>query len=134
MIPYRSLGVTCPASGVEVHGGFLQAYNAVAMNMLSNVSAQLGLYPTYSLVAAGHSLGGALASLAGVSLKSNFPNSSVRLFTFGQPRTGNEVYAALVEELIGMNNIFRGVYYYRLLWNILRPYSALDVVVHTYGQ
>lgn len=31
----------------------------------------------------GHSLGGALASLAALSVKSNIPSAAVRLFTYG---------------------------------------------------
>jgi predicted lipase len=31
----------------------------------------------------GHSLGGALASIAALSVKSNFPSASVLLFTYG---------------------------------------------------
>lgn len=32
----------------------------------------------------GHSLGGAVASIGGLSLKSNFPNATVKVYTFGQ--------------------------------------------------
>jgi predicted lipase len=31
----------------------------------------------------GHSLGGALASIAALSVKSNLPSAAVRLFTYG---------------------------------------------------
>ncbi|KAH7709188.1 class 3 lipase protein [Aphelenchoides avenae] len=43
----------------------------------------------------GHSLGGATASIgAGVAAKQGiFPSSSIKLYTFGQPRTGNGDYA-----------------------------------------
>lgn len=77
----------------------------------------------------GHSLGGALASIAALSVKSNIPSAVVRLFTYGaltwaygiyqksdpyvfmrvgQPRTGNAAYADLVEAIVGLSNIFRG--------------------------
>jgi predicted lipase len=38
------------------------------------MTEELQAHPEYSIVTAGHSLGGALASLAAISLKSNFPN------------------------------------------------------------
>ena len=74
-------------------------------------------------------MGGALASLAAISIKSNIPWAAVRLFTFGacfflrfgyllylgnvfshagQPRTGDAAFADLLESIIGHDNIFRG--------------------------
>lgn len=38
----------------------------------------------YNLVAAGHSLGGAIASLAAGSFKANFPFANVTLYTYGE--------------------------------------------------
>ncbi|TDL19369.1 alpha/beta-hydrolase [Rickenella mellea] len=109
LIPFSSPGVSASKS-VLAHTGFLTAYNSVASNIISTVKAQLAAHPGYTLVSTGHSLGGALASLGGLSLKSNFPGSSVRMFTFGQPRTGNAAYASLVESIVGTSNIFRGTY------------------------
>lgn len=93
--------------GVEVHHGFLTSYNSVASIVISTVKAQLALHPSYSLVSLGHSLGAALASLGGISLAQNFPGTPLRVYTFGQPRTGNPAYADLAESLIGVDNIFR---------------------------
>lgn len=95
-------------SRVLVHHGFLTAFNSVAAEILAIVKLQLDQYPSYSIVSTGFSLGASLASLCSVSLISNSPNVSLRLFTFGQPRTGNDEYAALVEKLIGVRNIYRG--------------------------
>lgn len=92
------------------HAGFLLAYNSAASLVISTVKAQLAANPGYALVTSGHSLGGALSSLAGLSLKSNFPSSSVTVYTFGQPRTGNAGYAALVDSFVGVGNVFRGVH------------------------
>jgi predicted lipase len=42
----------------------------------------------------GHSLGGALAVFAAVDLQSNFAAAGkVTLYTYGQPRVGNEVFS-----------------------------------------
>lgn len=90
-----------------MHQGFLNAYNSVVSEILATVASQLAKHPSYSLVSVGHSLGGALASIAGISLKANFPHVPLRMFTIGQPRTGNAEYVALAESLIGAGNIFR---------------------------
>ena len=42
---------------------------------------------------AGHSLGGALATLAAFDLKSRFRQLRVHVYTFGAPRTGNNFFA-----------------------------------------
>lgn len=42
-------------------------------------------------------------------MKANFPEEDVKIYTFGQPRTGNAPYAELVEETVGLSNIFRGM-------------------------
>jgi hypothetical protein len=87
------------------------------------------------MVRVGHSLGGALASIASLSIMSNIPSATVRLFTYGalspwldshvtrirtclcvirtgQPRTGDAAYADLVEATVGGDHIFRGKYLY----------------------
>ena len=69
-------------------------------------------YPDYALIATGHSLGGSLASLAGVSIASNFPGVNLSVYTFGQTRTGDPVYAHLAEELVGSGNLYRCVHTY----------------------
>ena len=108
LVDYSSPGVS-DTGGVQVHQGFLTAFNSVADIVLNIVSDQISTHPSYSLVSTGHSLGGALASLGGVSLAANFPGASLRMFTFGQPRTGNAAYATLAENLVGINNIYRGL-------------------------
>ena len=87
------------------------------------------IHNRYLMLETGHSLGGSLASIASLSLKANLPaNATVKLYTFGrsrspcevisrldrsplgQPRTGNSVYASLVETALGDSNIFRGTF------------------------
>ena len=109
LIPFSSNGVSDELSeNVLVHQGFLNAYNSVQDDVLTTVASQLQQFPSYSLISTGHSLGGSLASIVGISLAANFPGVPLRVFTFGQPRTGSPEYAALAENLIGADNIFRG--------------------------
>ncbi|KAI0313943.1 Alpha/Beta hydrolase protein [Amylostereum chailletii] len=55
-------------------------------------------------------MGGALASIASLSLKAHFPNTTVELFTYGQPRTGNARFADLLEDMVGSEHLYRGVH------------------------
>ena len=70
----------------EIHRGFYQGYEAVApeiVKVLRSIKAsEKKLYLT------GHSLGGALATIAGAELRSEF--SPDAFYTFGQPKTGKE--------------------------------------------
>jgi len=109
LVPLQSPGLS-DVEGAYVHIGFLTAYNFVASHVISVVKSQLAAYPDYTIVSTGHSLGGALASIAGLSLKSNLPGAFIKLYTFGQPRTGNGAYADLVEKVLGYSNIFRAVH------------------------
>ncbi|KAF7350096.1 putative feruloyl esterase A [Mycena venus] len=104
---FKSPGI--PES-VRVHRGFLSAYQAVAEDVLAEVKQQLNSFPTYRIVVTGHSLGGAIASLAALSLKIALPDVPLQLYTFGQPRVGNKIFAKHVERTIGVDSIFRTVH------------------------
>ncbi|KAJ7107014.1 Alpha/Beta hydrolase protein [Mycena epipterygia] len=106
-VPFVSLGIT---KAFTVHAGFLAAYNNVAQDVLATVTAQHAKLPTYTVVVTGHSLGGAIAALAAPALKVALPTTSVKLYTFGQPRTGDANFAAYVETTLGVDNIFRAVH------------------------
>jgi predicted lipase len=106
LVPLITGNKTIP--GANAHVGFLTAWNSVSSQVLSTVKAQLAAHPDYSLVTSGHSLGGALSSLAAVGLKLNFPNTNLRMFTYGQPRTGDSGYASFVNSNIP--STFRAVH------------------------
>jgi len=108
LVPLVSRGIENNTD--SVHAGFLVSYNSVRGAVLRVVRRQLDAFPGYAVVTTGHSLGGALASIAAVSVKSNFPSVAIRLFTFGQPRTGDAAYADLLEAAVGRDHIFRAVH------------------------
>uniref|UniRef100_A0A7E4VZZ2 Lipase_3 domain-containing protein n=1 Tax=Panagrellus redivivus TaxID=6233 RepID=A0A7E4VZZ2_PANRE len=60
------------------------------------------LLPGFSLWVSGHSLGAGLASLAAghIAYKGYVPPSQITLITFGQPRTGNYVFAKTIDKVI----------------------------------
>ncbi|KAJ7455870.1 alpha/beta-hydrolase, partial [Mycena latifolia] len=108
LAPFVSPGVSPPA-GSLAHTGFLTAWNAVASSVISTVRAQVAAHPGYQLVSTGHSLGGALSSLAGISLQQNFGGNTVRMYTYGQPRTYNPAGAKFINTQFG-SRAFRAVH------------------------
>ncbi|KAH7693818.1 Lipase [Aphelenchoides avenae] len=91
-----------PAGGT-VSSYFLDVFNKLWNGGLSAALADAkAKYPGYELWVTGHSLGGALASIgAGVTAKQGiFPSSSIKLYTLGQPRTGDSAYANAINQLV----------------------------------
>uniref|UniRef100_A0A915MX26 Fungal lipase-like domain-containing protein n=1 Tax=Meloidogyne javanica TaxID=6303 RepID=A0A915MX26_MELJA len=74
----------------------------------------------------GHSLGGALASLAAAEIASNglINAQNIKLLTLGQPRTGNWVWAAAMDQIVEFY-IFDYLPYYTY-----RVVNHRDVIVH----
>ncbi|KAF9461458.1 Alpha/Beta hydrolase protein [Collybia nuda] len=108
---FDASGIKGP-KGVRVHRGFLKAWTSISVEVgetLASLYAAGPQYSSYSIVSTGHSLGGALASLAGITLKNQLPNAAVRIYTYGQPRTGNEAYANWVNNAIGLAQLARSV-------------------------
>ncbi len=82
--------ITCDSGG-KVHQGFEQAYAQVACeieNALAQYEQQLPLFIT------GHSLGGALATLAAKKLRYK---KIAACYTFGAPRAGNETWISNIK-------------------------------------
>ena len=52
------------------------------------------------MVFVGHSLGGALATLAAAGTKAVFPQLAVQCNTFGSPRVGNAAFAAYFDAVV----------------------------------
>ncbi len=66
MVPWSVCG-----SGCEAHSGFLASWNSVKPVVQDAVEGAVGTYPAYSVIATGHSLGGALATLAAADLRNS---------------------------------------------------------------
>ncbi|KAJ6477524.1 alpha/beta-hydrolase [Mycena sanguinolenta] len=104
LVPFLTPGVSLPPNA-RVHAGFLAAWNTVALQITATLATQRQLHPGHRLVIVGHSMGGALATLAAVSLLQLFPASPImdqtRIYSYGAPRTGNEVFATYVNAEFG---------------------------------
>jgi hypothetical protein len=91
-------------TGGQVSEYFFNGFNDVwTKGMKDDISTLKNKYPDYDLWVTGHSLGGAMASLAAATVVKTgmLPASKVYLYTFGQPRTGDKVFAQ-AHDALGM--------------------------------
>ncbi|CAL2043935.1 unnamed protein product [Caenorhabditis brenneri] len=91
-----------------ISGGFVSEYFGDAFLKLwsagikDDFNSLLSKYPGYQVWVTGHSLGGALASLAASYIEFNklVPTENLLLVTFGQPRTGDLNYTQSVDSSV----------------------------------
>jgi hypothetical protein len=102
-----------PEAGALVHSGFKRYLDLVWSQVTQCVAAYRANHPNQNICITGHSLGGALATLAFTRL--NDPASS--LITFGCPRVGNPGYCNLIDAAARTRACYRVV-------------DNLDVVTH----
>ena len=106
---YSSCGSKC-----RVHVGFMASYFSLREETRNAVLALRSTYPTYGVVATGHSLGGALATLAAADLQELLSRGHLSpapppltLYTFGSPRVGNAAFAQWVANLLSSGASYR---------------------------
>ncbi|KAE9374963.1 alpha/beta-hydrolase, partial [Stipitochalara longipes BDJ] len=104
LIPYESVGISS-CGGCEVHGGYVAAWNSASSEIIAAINTQKTSHSGYTFTVTGHSLGGALASLASASLVGIGMN--ITTYTFGQPRTGNPAYANMIDQVLPFGKMFR---------------------------
>ncbi|KAJ1773609.1 hypothetical protein IW140_000740 [Coemansia sp. RSA 1813] len=88
-------------SGSKVHSGFLRGYLDARDSIIPNLQTIASDYPDHSIALVGHSLGGARAALCVLDLSLSSPGLLPRmyLYTQGQPRIGNKVFADAMDAL-----------------------------------
>lgn len=79
-----------------VHTGFYSSWLNTRTVVLPYVTEALAKYPDYKLVLVGHSLGGAVATLAGLDFKARRWDPHVT--TFGEPRLGNKNFNQYIDD------------------------------------
>ncbi|KAI7872485.1 Alpha/Beta hydrolase protein [Spinellus fusiger] len=85
-----------PVDGAEVHSGFYDSYISSQFVVVPIVLDQLDKYPSYRVLVTGHSLGGAIATVATLDLyQRDIRLSNANLFaqTYGGPRVGDANFA-----------------------------------------
>jgi hypothetical protein len=90
-LPYPSNGHSIErgkCEGCTVHSGFLQSWSQTEKLISPVLEQLLGTFPRYQLTLVGHSLGGAVAGLAGLDFHARGWDPTVT--TFGEPKSGNE--------------------------------------------
>ena len=78
--------------GTRVHGGFREVFDRIA----EPIAAEIAAREPVRLVLAGHSLGGAVASMLAAWLAR--PGLDVSVYTYGSPAPGDRAFAAAHEE------------------------------------
>jgi len=91
-----------------VHTGFQYSWQRTREAIMEDLEAQVRRYPAYRLHLVGHSLGGAVAALAGLDCLARGWDPVVT--TFGEPKLGNGGLAAYVDERFNLTSLHgRGV-------------------------
>ncbi|XP_060671837.1 uncharacterized protein LOC107422559 isoform X3 [Ziziphus jujuba] len=97
---------------VQVHSGFLSAYDSVRIRIISLIKLAIGYnlednadpLPKWHVYVTGHSLGGALATLLALELSSSQLAKrgaiSVTMYNFGSPRVGNRRFAEVYNQKV----------------------------------
>eukprot|EP00667_Euglena_gracilis_P001273 EG_transcript_1273 len=73
----------------RVHKGFYAAWKALRLETLQKVAEAVQDCSAAKIYISGHSLGGAIATLAAYEVSRAHPDRHVVLYTFGSPRVGN---------------------------------------------
>lgn len=103
MVSDARIGIERSVSGSPVHIGFNHAFKSMLPEIKAFVSEAK---VTGTVHCIGHSLGGAVATLAADWAASNM-SMPVKLYTFGQPRVGLTFFSAILTKKLGANNIHR---------------------------
>lgn len=97
------IGLERSKTGAAVHIGF----NHTFTSMIPAIHKYIGQNPIKGNIhCIGHSLGGAVATLAADWVHSNV-TKKVKLYTFGQPRVGLTFFSQMVTRKLGAENIHR---------------------------
>jgi hypothetical protein len=82
-------------SGCRVHSGFLESWREVQKGVVIAVRAAQAKYPDFNVVVTGHSLGGAVATIAAAGLRTI--GVPADLYTYGAPKSGNGAWASFFD-------------------------------------
>lgn len=89
----------------SIHSGFNDQYNTIKFIIYHKVYEYLLTEPEKpTVIFTGHSLGGALATIAAACMAvqfSNRKNLDIQCYTFGSPRVGNKAFVKIFDKFVG---------------------------------
>lgn len=88
-------------TNIKVHNGFYQQYISIQPEILHSLRSMSGDFDT--IIVCGHSLGGALATIAATDLAIQMPDKRVKCHTCGSPRVGNQEFVELFNACVSEN-------------------------------
>lgn len=97
-------GIRSSHTGFPVHQGFYYAFDSILADLRRFVSS---LKDVSAIHCVGHSVGGAIATLAADWVKVSSAISSTKLYTFGSPRVGLESFASRCTSNLVASSVFR---------------------------
>lgn len=92
----------------KVHRGFSSSYGELRAQVVQVAGELVKKYPDFTLVFTGHSLGGAMATLAAADVAASkvAPPSRIQLLSFAAPRLGDQTFADTFDKL-GLGQVIR---------------------------
>lgn len=117
------------STDVRFHRGFMEAYFSVR----DQLQAEVSKYPESALMVTGHSLGGAIATIAALDLQYNITQHTeqpLELYTFGAPRVGNPALVNSFRQRVPQSHRF--VYGWDVITRVPRLWQGYEHVPEEY--
>jgi|GEM_PF-1735331 len=86
-------------AGIRAHNGFVELYRSVRADLLLTLDDLADQHPDVDILFTGHSLGGALATLAALDVVETL-DLQPRTYTFASPRVGDEAFRDAFHEKV----------------------------------
>jgi len=129
-VPYIGENVTDPSpttpqacTNCTVHSGFLKSWRNTRSTVTPQIDIALKMHPEYRLELVGHSLGGAVALLAGLEFHAR--GWSPRITTFGEPKVGNLAFTQHIDDIFSSSGAVRENSDYRRVTHVDDPVPLL---------
>lgn len=108
-----------------VHAGFMASWRHTRPYVLPHIEKLVQKYPDYHLTLVGHSLGGAVAALAGLDFQARGWKPQVT--TFGEPRMGNNHLMHYLDIAFALKTSNNGSGMYRRVTHVDDPVPLLPL-------
>ncbi|KAF7594838.1 hypothetical protein BBP40_008168 [Aspergillus hancockii] len=93
-LKFQHVDASSVCEGCKAHQGFWEAVTDSMTTLLPKIESVANEHKDYKIVFVGHSLGGALATLSGVTMRNR--GHTVDVYTFGAPSVGNQAFAEYI--------------------------------------